>query len=418
MHLIIEVNSSISYSNLSTMRRSKAERKRIKALRRLKKFEEKITFLARTGTTLPHEDSTEDYFGVFRKRSKENPSYRKLMVRCFMAIYREDQEIRLLSQHFVKPLSYLCKHDEFFIGNPNRWKAPTGRQADSGRHFLKHMMLRYPVPSFAMRVWERRNYREWLWTSLLGKGFSLSDFPKLPFPVSSKMASYLWEVPEISDWDHALLWIRFRALGADHWLTERLIQRHIWNVDLLNENGNRVIRYLSTQPPQNGMDYAAIIDYLISKVDAEPALKLQGRNFERVAEEAFRWRLEQKDRGYASIFRCWDALDLPKLRLTAAEADYQIIELTNSEMLQREGVVMRHCVGRYDENCEDGTSRIFSLRKTHQQEETTLATIEYSPKFNKIIQARAQNNSLLTRESRDIVNLWAKTAKIHREDED
>jgi hypothetical protein len=76
---------------------------------------------------------------------------------------------------------------------------------------------------------------------------------------------------------------------------------------------------------------------------------------------------------------------------------------------------MHHCIAGYDEDCKDGVSTIFSLRKTIDNEMSTpLATIEVGLSEMTIIEAKAKFNQEPDNKSLELIDLWAKNSEINK----
>lgn len=85
---------------------------------------------------------------------------------------------------------------------------------------------------------------------------------------------------------------------------------------------------------------------------------------------------------------------------------YKIIELTNRQMLENEGLIMNHCVGSYYGKCLSGNCSIWSLRQFKNDSWYSLVTIELDKRKN-MIQASARFNATPSREHREIIDVWS-----------
>lgn len=71
-----------------------------------------------------------------------------------------------------------------------------------------------------------------------------------------------------------------------------------------------------------------------------------------------------------------------KLRLTWSSAlpaceigEYQVIPLTTSSDLRKEGAAMRHCVGSHDIRCVVGTYAVFSILDLDNRRQATMSLV-------------------------------------------
>ena len=90
---------------------------------------------------------------------------------------------------------------------------------------------------------------------------------------------------------------------------------------------------------------------------------------------------------------------------------YVIVELTTESMLEKEGIVMHHCVGSYVKSCKKGYSTIWSLRKQVDKKWYSYVTIELSPK-NKIRQMSTRFNGAPKEEHLVHIRKWARKNEI------
>ncbi len=71
--------------------------------------------------------------------------------------------------------------------------------------------------------------------------------------------------------------------------------------------------------------------------------------------------------------------------------------------------------GTYVDECRNGESAIFSLRKYIGGSFEKLATIEIDPSSKEILEAQAKYNSVLSKEADEAVKVWKKQAGIKAE---
>ena len=90
---------------------------------------------------------------------------------------------------------------------------------------------------------------------------------------------------------------------------------------------------------------------------------------------------------------------------------FKIVELTNRNMLTREGHFMHHCVGSYVHNCLNGVCSVWSLREWRKDQWFSLVTIEI--RRNRIVQASAKFNARPTPGHQEIIMDWARKEGIN-----
>lgn len=109
----------------------------------------------------------------------------------------------------------------------------------------------------------------------------------------------------------------------------------------------------------------------------------------------------------------WDSLlqappFVSRIMGSATDHRWMVVELTTITELKAEGVALAHCVAGYARRCRQGRSSIFSVR--HKSSEGTwhsLATIEVSPSWNRVVQLRGYRNRPVNLKVHRVVAEWA-----------
>jgi hypothetical protein len=98
-----------------------------------------------------------------------------------------------------------------------------------------------------------------------------------------------------------------------------------------------------------------------------------------------------------------------ELRLDRSELPrrWQMMELTDSAQLQKEGAALHHCVGSYAYRCYQGLSRIWSLRLWQGEKVRHVLTVEVDPRRRAVVQARGRANRLPSGKSLELLQEWA-----------
>ena len=93
---------------------------------------------------------------------------------------------------------------------------------------------------------------------------------------------------------------------------------------------------------------------------------------------------------------------------------HSIIELTNSNELYNEGVIMKNCVSSYVYKCIDGNSHIFSYANKKRKDSTyrKIATIEVNSRYG-IVQVREKTNRSPSKQTAKIIRSWANKTGIN-----
>ncbi|MTB49777.1 PcfJ domain-containing protein [Lewinella sp. W8] len=177
-----------------------------------------------------------------------------------------------------------------------------------------------------------------------------------------------------------------------------------------------------------------LLGYLYHIFRDQPQYPLDGRTQNSLLRDAHDWydRIEQRrqellDRQAAaraaweaSLQRDhWPALsDAPEWsekfgRYDAIRAR-KIVELTTETQLRAESRVLSHCVSTYAMGCKRGQCSIWSLRELRQNGTWySILTIQVIPEPRSIVQVRGRMNRAASREEMDIVEGWARQAKLN-----
>ncbi|MBB5340859.1 PcfJ domain-containing protein [Tunturiibacter gelidoferens] len=91
---------------------------------------------------------------------------------------------------------------------------------------------------------------------------------------------------------------------------------------------------------------------------------------------------------------------------------WQMMELTNSAQLRREGAGLHHCVASYADRCNRGTSSIWSLRLWQGEKIHHVMTVEVDPKRRAVIQARGLANRAASGKLLRLLQDWATRERL------
>lgn len=357
----------------------------------------------------------------------------------FMARFEEKIEKKDLYNHIDRPAEW------FLLWRRHRRKEEEDLPADDPYFAIDFEKIIKYIPEF---IWwnngltYRNNDKCYHFGSAefrhLATGGSVRKGPDQR-PYTRRMAKAFVTLPfdfEQPDWD---LYIYFfaKSLGAEGTLLE-LLQEYIIHpenpaaIQATFDAWNPVIQKLmdinfNMLHPRDGR---AILGYLYHCIRDNPDYSVQGKTLDQIEAEsnAFHQRIQERaqdrearrevqlalyeERRKAKLVTYW----APHSRINSFEQGhkhgkwYRIIELTNENLLSREGSIMGHCVGSYSNYCKSGTTSIWSLRQLKKEKWYSLVTIEI--RGDTIVQARGQFNSKPTADHRKIIDDWAKKEGI------
>lgn len=267
----------------------------------------------------------------------------------------------------------------------------------------------------------------------LALGGSIRKGPD-PRVYTRRMARTLLELPycfPYPDFD-LYLYAFCESLGVEGLLHEWLQAYINYPEDLASaqktlELWNPIIQKLSQLKLQNEPAQVAqqILGYIYHCLRDQEGFSLQGRSLDwlrrvsidyyenirrRAAERAERDRMnrelwDEHRRKYWS----WKPHNTVKpytWQSKEEDGKYRIIELCTKKELEKEGVIMNHCVGSYAPTCRSSDVSIWSLQEYKKEKWYSLVTIELGGEV--IRQARGRFNRSPNQDELDIISKWMK----------
>ena len=175
------------------------------------------------------------------------------------------------------------------------------------------------------------------------------------------------------------------------------------------------------------MQIAPMIDYIqavrhdwsqegaVELGSPEPAFSIKGRTVQSMLRLMRDWH---RSLGGSSASFSWARSPLEPLLFeeprngSEIPRRWQMMELTDSAQLRREGAALRHCVGSYAGRCYRGTSSIWSLRLWQGEKIHHVLTVEVDPKRRAVIQARGLANRAAFGKPLRLLQDWANRERL------
>lgn len=146
------------------------------------------------------------------------------------------------------------------------------------------------------------------------------------------------------------------------------------------------------------------LDHALEWVIIVKPLIHKNQTWESFHKLAVAWNLEINNRNYKSYPTEWKPINIIPQKISNS---YQIIEITNSEGLHKEGAEMEHCVYTYCNLCASGRYRVFSIFNEEERATLGLSVKKGSDKYI-LDQVRGTSNmavsTKLKKLSKDILN--------------
>ena len=323
---------------------------------------------------------------------------------------------------------------KYWLKSPKDW---TPENVDDSSEKLKqdliqYLFVRYEVPQFMHKAWSDLEPLYIGWFIHLAQGHNIRTAPGMQAHLTKKMAHFFLQTPAEYDIKDALIYGQVMALGGNETLVKRLIalrikylfqDQEMWMAllrlfikypELKKERQiERIVSYLNAQRFARVFidDYGQLGREEVKKFD------LKGKTVNSLMREVKHWEnANNYYDGNNQHLITWTPAKVRNFLYQANKADkrspvYRIMQLTNNFAIQREGEVMRHCVGSYLERCTDGETSIWALTATTYNGVKPLLTIQVH-KAKTIVQVRGKNNSMPTVENSNLVRQWAKREKL------
>jgi len=366
-----------------------------------------------------------DLYKRYRTVLNTGDDYKRIFFRDTLA-HLEHLGFDLRHESALVLLCNLSMHCTEVLQPVNKWipSPESGRSSTQLRDLLRHCFALYAVPSYLEKAWEKRSMEQARkWYIQLGQGTSMRELENTPIPVSKKMAHHLRETPRSMNPDSAFRWAQIRSLGGNNAMAIALQRTRLgWNHFVIDDYWQSVMRWIIAQDYPHA-DLHELIDWLSYKANANEPIQLAGRTVQSVARRVTAWHAEFRRANYqpqANLQLEWEGCKHPNWSYTPPKmlspvgAEFEVVQLLSAEELREESRRMHHCVRTYAYRANQGQCAIFSLRKTVAGVplQTPLATIEYWPHNNSVVQVRAACNKNPESEAMNVLREWARVMGI------
>lgn len=315
---------------------------------------------------------------------------------------------------YIMALLMLCKYQKNWLRPIEQWK-PKGKQ-NYGRflHLVAYLLTEYKAPAFLYHSFFHYHDHAHIPTFIaLANGGSMKNV-SLPLPLSKKMQYYFTQTPEGFRVKEALRWAQVRGLGGDEYLAYRIAYSSFTNKNYRNEDfWTEFLRIVIAGGMFNFEKFEEVYDYLSQKVRQDAKYSLKGRTLASLIRQSDEWHKANdliKETKLKNL--SWKRSNYTNLRIKEGkgvrEMVYELQELTSSMKLVEEGQKMRNCVATYANLCNEGSTRIFSLREYAVGiENDRLATIEVDITSHRIVQAKYKFNKPISAKTKKMLSKWA-----------
>jgi len=328
---------------------------------------------------------------------------------------------------YLEAFIRMAQYQWLWIRKPEDWKPSTKNRRKQFSLLLRHCLAKYDVPAFLDYAWlkdgpNEKNYREWFIN--LGSGENIRKQIGLPIKFTKKIAHNFLRAPSDLSVNGAIRWAQIMSMGGDRRIAMGVLATPLERSFVHDDFWVSVIRIFIDNPFLDTNQYGPIYDYLNNKkyvgrgrrwIDGvlvnlgpeQPGLSMKGRNPQALIDQVQRWHRDLSRTPFGQKDYAWESCGISGFEYKTKKALYKVVELLSSRDLRDEGAAMHHCVASYARSCNNGSSAIYSMTRTDEENGTKrLLTVEMNVASKTMMQARKKFNEGPTGEDLKIIGLW------------
>ena len=293
-----------------------------------------------------------------------------------------------------------------------------------------HLICNYKVPAFLASSWHATDSaadkkRGWFVAHSRGVSFRSLD---LPIVMTRKMEHIFLASQDHLPIEHAIRKAELLALGATAEFVKAILSTRLATDLRHGDFWHTVWMFLianaaEIDPAQIGpiTDYIQAVRHDRITVDTpngimqagppQPTFSMKGRTVQSMLRLMQDWH---RSLGGGNAAFSWMRSPFEPLLFEEPSRDdaeiprrWQIMELTNSAQLRREGEALHHCVASYTDRCYRGISSIWSLRLWRGEKANHVLTVEVDLRKRAVVQVRGRANRVASGKSLQILQDWA-----------
>ncbi|WP_296381869.1 PcfJ domain-containing protein [Winogradskyella sp.] len=357
----------------------------------------------------------------FSKTSKYRYTWKRDTFKALLVhLYNQKCYALLRSYAEVEVLHNISAFGNRIYNDIEGWEASNVTKEEQISSLIKYCFAKYETPKFLEYCFYGSQKLYMLWYIQLGKGVSVKDLSQMPIKLTSKMAHEFRNAPDYYSVFKALRYAQAIGCGATK-EAAKLIAFSSLSRTRDNEEvfWTTVVQFFSQIERLETNELDQIVDYLAYKYRENNSFSMKGRTFNALLNQTNDWHRTMYINREIENVLSWKSSGIKPLYkaeiIGGQTIVFKTIELCNSIELYDEGKAMQHCVAEYDEDCEIGDSRIFSLQSQAENEAPTrLATIEIALPSFEIVQAKAKYNQEPNKKTMMLIEDWIKSSNIKK----
>ena len=323
----------------------------------------------------------------------------------------ESDYMLFLNKYDFERIAFLYEHKPSLFENLHLHK----QKIKSKQELINFFFNDFIIPTiFINRFFFQETYKisktEMVWFIHVLKGHSFTTISSSPFTISKACALAFLNLED----DHSLsisnllLSCMLTTNGIDNKQFINTLIKYIEPED----NLNFIVKYLPVFYKNELL--TSEIQYLITYLRDQYMQNYSGqkivfKNFNELIQQSYYYfRLKQfKEKTNHYPFFKYANVDYKYFSLKINDIRYSINVIKNWRSLKLEALSQQHCVESYHRNCSNGSTTIFSMKKSeNNSKQINLLTIEVED--NKIIQIRGFKNRPAKPKELEIIAIWAK----------
>lgn len=350
----------------------------------------------------------------------QNDKQRNALQKLARTLLQKGWDSWLNDGRVVNALATVAKYEHAWQRDLVSYKPISHNTYRSLAHLLRYLFAQYPVPAFFDTAFYYQNDMHIRWYLHLARGGSVRNLDNMPLHLTQKMRHYFLQAPAEATIPQALRYAQVLGLGGSRRLASCVMQTRL-SRHFENEVFWESVSHFLVQNPMMDVRYVnPIIDflqYIKFEVQAhlpapEPAFSMKARTVASLLRLVEVWEAEQKEiaKPVATTSK-WNGLPLEDFEWHEGEGSqmrvYHIKQIRTVYALREEGRLMSHCVATYYSSCVEGKTSIWSMTCKHSYGNSKrVLTIELNNVL-RIQQARGFCNYLPTRQTYNVMCIWA-----------
>jgi hypothetical protein len=330
----------------------------------------------------------------------------------------------------VDALVHLSRFRDAHIRPMRDWAGTTASWRPAVSLLAQHLLCEYKVPEFLASAWYATDLggdkkRGWFIGHARGRRFRSLG---VPIEMTRKMEDIFLASQNHLPIEYAMRRAELLALGASAELVKAVMSTRL-GADLQHGKFWRTVWIFlvanahALEMGQIGplIDYIQAVRHERYKVEIwegmmdidppQPEFSMRGRTVSSILRLMQVWHrgLGQGNAAFSWMRSPFEPLlfEEPALEGLEMPRRWQMVELTDSAQLRKEGAALHHCVASYAHRCKIGNASIWSLRFWQGEKARPVLTVEVDPRRRAVVQARGWANRPASGKSLRLLRDWA-----------